>query len=374
VGKRITNFALLFLIISSILPAQENMEPKENTVDTSVKISGQWFMAYRGNIPSEGDDSFGLKRGYLTFKKNLNDNFSIRYTQDITIDKEGDDAGNVEIRFKYCYLKADLPDLLFFKYPFVEIGLVHRPWIEFEQKINTYRVQGKMFLDKYGVVGSADFGVNVVALLGGQLDDEARKKADSSLPGKYGSVSLGVYNGGGYYAIEQNNNKTFEGRLTLRPFPGFMPGLQFSYGFASGQGNDTLNTQFNYNIFFISHETAKTTLTAQFYSGRGFHGGGSDKLNAGYSYFGEICVPLTPLTVFGRFDHFIDGTNFGGAFTPPYNIQTNAYIAGLAWKFYKKNRLILDIEKNRSTVLLPFSMPGVSKEELIAELALEIVF
>ncbi len=74
-GKRITNFALLFLIISSILPAQENMEPKENTVDTSVKISGQWFMAYRGNIPSEGDDSFGLKRGYLTFKKTLTTTF-----------------------------------------------------------------------------------------------------------------------------------------------------------------------------------------------------------------------------------------------------------------------------------------------------------
>ncbi len=167
-GKRITNFALLFLIVFSVLSAQENTKPKENTIDTSVKISGQWFMAYRGNIPSVGDDSFGLKRGYLTFKKNLNENFSIRYTQDITIDQEGEDAGNVEIRFKYCYLKLDMPKFLFFTEPFVEVGLVHRPWMEFEQKINTYRVQGKMFLERFGIISSADFGVNLGSLLGGE--------------------------------------------------------------------------------------------------------------------------------------------------------------------------------------------------------------
>ena len=73
----------------------------EETVDTSVKISGLWFLAYRGNIPSEGNDAFVVKRGYLTFKKNFNETLSVRYTQDITIDKEGDDAGNVELRFKY---------------------------------------------------------------------------------------------------------------------------------------------------------------------------------------------------------------------------------------------------------------------------------
>ncbi|MCF7833365.1 MAG: hypothetical protein K9N05_07315, partial [Candidatus Marinimicrobia bacterium] len=275
--KRLLAFLLTLLFVFSGLLAQETSKDAP-VVDTSVKISGLWFMAYRGNIPSEGDDTFGLKRGYLTFKKNFNDKFSIRYTQDITIDKEGDDAGNVEIRFKYCYLKMDLPEFLFFKKPWIEVGLVHQPWIEFEQKINTYRVQGKMFMEKYGVTSSADFGFNAVALLGGELSEEARKKVDSSLPGKYGSVSFGVYNGGGYHAIEVNNNKTVEGRLSLRPFPGFMPGLQFSYGFAFGQENDTLSNQYNYNVFMISYETAKTTLTAQGYKGVGFHGGGGMNL------------------------------------------------------------------------------------------------
>ena len=369
----------LGLLFANIF-AQNMNEEEAPVIDTSVKISGLWFMAYRGNIPSEGDDSFGLKRGYLTFKKNFNETFSIRYTQDITIDEEGDDAGNVELRFKYCYLKMDLPEFLFFKEPWVEIGLVHQPWIEFEQKINTYRVQGKMFMEKYGVTSSADFGFNAVALLGGKLDDEARKKVDSSLPGKFGSVSFGVYNGGGYHAPEMNNNKIVEGRLTLRPLPGFMPGLQFSYGFSAGEGNDTLNSKYNYNVAMISYETAKTTLTAQYYSGWGMHGGGSigKRKHAGYSIFGEICVPFTPLTVFARYDSF--SKDIPTVYTlPPYlddYTNTRVFITGVAWKFYKNNRLLFDIEhSSESGWVDPLSssiQPPIS--EKTAELALEIVF
>lgn len=377
-GKRIANFVLLFLIIFSILSAQENTKPKENTVDTSVHISGQWFMVYRGNIPSEGDDFFGLKRGYLTFKKSFNETFSVRYTQDITIDKEGDDAGNVELRFKYCYLKMDLPEFAFFREPFIEIGLVHQPFIEFEQKINTYRVQGSMFLSRFKVTSSADFGFNVVALLGEKLDDETRKKVDSSLPGKYGSVSFGVYNGGGYHAPELNNNKTVEGRLTLRPFPGFMPGFQFSYGAAFGQGNDTLNSDFSYHVFFLSHETAKTTFTAQLYSGTSKHGGGYDGFNSGYSFFGEVAVPFTPLVVFGRYDHFNDNilNLLSSAIYVGDYTTSDVFISGIAWKFYKKNRLILDIEKENIVIHPPFWSSASSEfyDNIVAELALEIVF
>ena len=333
--KRILSLSILLFLLF----AQDNPETETKSIDTSVHISGQWFMAFRGNIPSNGDDSFGLKRGYLTFKKNLNETFSIRYTQDITIDKEGEDAGNVELRFKYCYLKADLPEFLFFKEPFIEIGLVHQPWIEFEQKINSYRVQGKMFMEKYGVTTSADFGFNAVALLGGKLDDETRKKVDSSLPGKYGSVSFGLYNGGGYHAIEVNNNKTVEGRLTLRPFPGLIPGLQFSHGFAIGKGNDTLNTQYHYNVTMISHETKSTTFTIQNYKGVGYHSGVHSLFNEGMSFFGEIFIPRTSIAVFGRYDFF--SGNFDSLCSlGPIN-QT--IIGGIAWKFFKNKRLLFDI-------------------------------
>lgn len=368
--KKLIAITILTLLLSLLIADEKT----DNVVDTSVRISGQWFMAYRGNIPSEGDDTFGLKRGYLTFKKNLNETFSIRYTQDITIDDEGDDAGNVEIRFKYCYIKMDLPELLFFTDPFIEVGLVHQPWLEFEQKINTYRVQGNMFLDRFKVTSSADFGFNAVALLGGKLDEEARKKVDSSLPGKYGSVSFGVYNGGGYHAVEVNNNKTVEGRLSLRPFPGFLPGLQISYAGAFGKANDSLSAPYHMNVIYLTHETLKTTLAAQYYTGRGFHGE-SGGLNHGVSVFAEACIPFTPLIIFGRYDYFSE--NIPMSLPSSYGPTTHyVTIAGIAWKFYKNNRLLLDIERSHA---YGFSDPWSSSMDVLydntfVEMALEIVF
>ena len=53
---------IVILLLSSVLLSSVFAQDNEETpvLDTSVKISGQWFMAYRGNVPSEGDDAFGL--------------------------------------------------------------------------------------------------------------------------------------------------------------------------------------------------------------------------------------------------------------------------------------------------------------------------
>jgi hypothetical protein len=370
IALKVTVLLLSFGILNA---GTENVSLEEKPRDTAVHISGQWFFAYRGYIPGRGDNAFGLKRGYLTVKKNLNEVFSVRYTQDITIDREGEDAGNVELRFKYCYLRMALPEFFIFSKPSLAVGLVPQPWVEYEQKINTYRVQGEMFLNKFGVASSADFGVSIDVLLGGELDKETQKKVDSAMPGKYGSISFGIYNGGGYSALEMNNNKTIEGRLTLRPLPERVPGLQFSYAFADGKGNDTLNTIFRMHLFYVSHETAFSTVSAQCYTGQGLHGGWYLGPNDGYSFFAELALPCIPLTVFGRYDHF---NNKMVRATPTYGpyiesqTKTQAVIGGIAWNFYQKNRLILDIEKQW---ISEWFSPGFS-EHTIAELALEIIF
>jgi hypothetical protein len=124
----------------------------------------------------------------------------------------------------------------------------------------------------------------------------------------------------------------------------------------------------------LSYETAKTTLTLQYYRGEGFQGGGTGE-NEGFSVFAEACIPFTPLTIFGRFDHFAENLpetlpNAG------QEIMHSASIGGIAWKFYKNNRLLIDIEK--SYAYSPgdawSSSLDVIYDKLIAELALEIVF
>jgi hypothetical protein len=356
--KILLNFSLIKILpfIVILLAFYNQVKGLESVIDSlqkSFTIKGDWFMAAQWLVPNQDNNAFRLKRGYLTVENQFNQTFSARYTQDITIDDEGDDAGNVELRFKYCYLKVQIPALSFFTHAFVEIGLVHRPWIDFEEHINDYRVQSEMFLERSKVINAADFGLTYVTLLGGKMNQGYIESVSSSCPGKYGSIAMGIYNGGGYHAIEANNNKTIEGRFTLRPFPDEIPGLQFSYNMAFGKGNDTSKTNFRVHSFYISWESRYITLAAQYYTGKGNMSGTSQVKNSGYSLFGEFVVPRTKFMLFSRYDFF----------HPETNDDSRIIVGGAGYRFYKQNKILFDFDwYQKATVMRTY------------EIALEIIF
>ncbi len=252
--------------------------------------------------------------------------------------------GNVEIRLKYLYLKMNIHNIDFLKNSYLEVGLVHRPWMEFEQNVNHYRVQGKMFLERFSIINSADFGLFYKGLIGGKIDEDYQKTVSNKNPGKYGSYSLGIHNGGGYNAIEQNDNKTIEGRFTVRPFHSWYPGLQLTYAFAYGKANTESNlSDFNMNLAYLSSETALGTFTGQYFIGNGDYGGkyiadGNTSLsNSGYSLFGELNIPNTNFSIFGRYDGFeLDNSD-----------KQNIYIGGISYKFLK-GKLLFDVDYQKA--------------------------
>ena len=85
------------------------------------------------------------------------------------------------------------------------------------------RAQGPMVSDRGGFQTSADAGVDLMGNFGGTLADAKGQVGSSHYDGLYGSWHLGVYNGGGYHASEQNGNKVVEARLTARPLPNTLP-------------------------------------------------------------------------------------------------------------------------------------------------------
>lgn len=336
-------FSLLILLSTVIffsqqLSAQDSSKTK-NTFIKNTEISGQWFIS--GNY--EDHDSLyqiELKRGYFTIESHLTENLNARYTQDITLDTEGDDAGNVEMRLKYLYLQQKINLLPKFQKGSISIGMVPRPWIEFEQKINAYRVMGSMFLEKTNVLSSADFGFIYEGLIGGEIDKQYQKEVNSAYPGKYGSFSFGLYNGGGYHDVERNNNKTFEARMTLRPLPAIMPGLQFGYAYANGKANLTNNdADFVMNVLYLSSESKYHVLMAQYYSGVGDYAGTyvdtlfQSNKNSGYAFFGEFKIPQTKFSIVGRYDKF-ESEN---------DISLTRINTGIAYRFLK-NKLVLGAE------------------------------
>jgi polyhydroxyalkanoate synthesis regulator phasin len=202
-----------------------------------IKFGLLWYLSYQnGEIGDtengKGYSQFMAKRGYFTVKKEFLLWFSSRMTLDVTNVKDTTPpdplAGSIVARIKYLYGQFNLPDFAFFTKPFVEVGVVHMPWLDYEENLNWYRCQDTMFIERNGIFNSADIGINLVSLFGGLMSQEYQTKVNDAYPGRYGSMSLAVVNGGGYTASEKNENKALEGRLTIRPLPDIIPGLQFS--------------------------------------------------------------------------------------------------------------------------------------------------
>lgn len=331
----------------------------------SSSVSTQIFLGYRYFM--EGNDHFNeftVKRGYINFQKSLNKYLSGRITPDLTVDQEGDGEGDLEMRLKYCYMELkDDGNYWIFSNPRVVVGEVFTPWVDFEEKINLYRVVGSHFLDKASIVSSADFGITSTALIGGKLDSNYQKEVNNSYPGRYGSLAFGVYNGGGYHALEKNNNKTLQWRLTIRPLPEVLTGFQISYTGAHGKGNTDLYPDWNFNAGVMSYENKFFTLTGQYFKGVGNHEGSIADVNGksynvdGYSAFAELKFFKKKLSLFGRYDYM-------NTDKITEKVKSTQEVIGISYHIYGKNQVVLDFNRNTK------AGKSVGVIEVMVELAL----
>jgi hypothetical protein len=318
-----------------------------------VKFEAVGYIDYSaGQAPVTGGlesdyNRFKVTRGYFTFKKTVTDWMSVRVTMDI----HQDETGDYKRRDKYYYAELKPPDAGVFTHMTSEIGVGHMPWLDFEEHINPYRCQGTMAIERAGTFNSADAGISLRGYFGETMEDAAKKTGNSKYAGRYGSWHLGVYNGGGYHATEINENKVAEGRITIRPLPDIVPGLQLSYLGLFGKGNvapQSAIPDYLVNLGMVSYEHPQVVATAQVFTAEGNAKGkwvtpeGEALKTLGYSAFGNVKIPGTEnrLNAFGRFDHFDADAD------DVYSDQT-AYtmvIGGVAFSVHKSNLVMLVFE------------------------------
>jgi hypothetical protein len=320
-----------------------------------------------------GADQWTLTRGYLNVIKEITPWFYARWTPDLTFDS----TNGWILRQKYLYAELRPPNagnvLTQIK---GEIGLGHTPWHDFEETVYPYRCQGTIPIERAGVFSSADIGLNIRGNFGGQLADAKEVVGNGGYDGRYGSWQVGVYNGSGYTAAENNQNKVPEYRVTLRPLPDLLPGLQATYFGLYGKGNSSSSANFgapffNYfpewivNMGYLSYQNPWFILTAQIFASKGNQAGNwttttgiighligrrADSLwTRGYSLFGDVKVPLAlpsgdaqyPLHAFYRTDWFNADQNHVIAENAAYT----KLITGVAYYLYKNNLILLAYER-----------------------------
>lgn len=364
---------LLFLMVLQLsansIIAQSNQTKFESAYLSNLSIDMQWFLSYlNGENKGKTYNEFTLKRGYVNIKKKINNTFSGRITTDITVDKEGDGEGDVEIRLKYLYLKYQLPSYGIFHKPYFEFGLVHRPWLDFEQHINVYRVQGTMFLERNNVISSGDYGIFFLSLLGDEMNEHYKNTVNKNFAGTYGSFAIGIFNGGGYHALEKNESKSLESRLTIRPFYKTIPGLQFSYHGAIGKGNVAESPEWKYSSAYISYEHEHLIFTSEYYIGKGNYKGSAiqDTVSfeavpqKGYSLFSEWKMFNRKISLIGRYDIFTQEFNNS-------DVTTRRTITGFAFHFIRGCKIIVDYD------IVKYSNK-VRKNSYVFEVAIELKY
>jgi hypothetical protein len=303
-----------------------------------VKVGTLWYLGYGwGEKDGRSFNEAYVGRGYLNLKFTPTDWFQPR----ATLDAHHDDAGDFKVRLKYMYGKFILPiETAVITEPNIEFGLVHGPWFDFEEHLNGYRMQGTMLIERNRVFNSADLGFTVAALLGEKLDEDYRERVSPEYPGKWGSVAFGMYNGGGYQAPENNQNKVFESRITVRPLGWVLPNLQLSHLFIFGKGNTAEEPDWMLNAFMASFEHYFFTAALQVATGEGDQAGDQvdettgESLEAfGYSAFLEIKAPCLKSSLIGRYDYW----EWGG-------LAEIRIIAGYAFHFLKGNFILLNLD------------------------------
>jgi hypothetical protein len=328
--------------------AKETAAKEEAATDKSgweeiwkrVKLGTVWYLSYGfGEKAGAPYNKEQIGRGYVTLKIAPIDWFRSR----VTLDTHQDETGDFKVRLKYMYGEFVVPiETDYLSEPSLEFGLVHGPWFDFEEHINIYRAQGTMFIERNGVLNSADVGATATILLGRKLPADYQKKVSKQYPGSWGSVQFGVYNGGGYHASEENQNKVFESRISLRPLGPWLPGLQLSHFFVGGKGNTEAEPDWMLNAFMASFEHEYFTAAAQAAFGRGNQKGdkideNGDALESlGFSGFLELKLPWIRSALMGRYDWWRWEDDV-----------SQRFIVGYAFFVYKWNFLLLDLDRVR---------------------------
>jgi hypothetical protein len=337
----------------------KEIQEKELAVPEALKGLKFGMLAYMdfsyGDSPEfnnmESDLSkFRLTRGYLTVEKDFLPWFSARATLD-TYQDDKDDDESYEMRLKYYYAQFKAPDVAFLTGMKSEVGMGHIPWLDFEEHINPYRCQGTMAIERAGVFNSADLGVSLMGEFGGRLKDSKTLIGEDHYDGRWGTWHLGVYNGSGYHDSEENSNKVIEGRLSLRPLPDIIPGLQVSYFGISGDGNNDDMGQwpdYNVKLGMLSYQNPWVIFTGQYFTSEGNAKGewvdpeGNALDTAGYSFFGNVKLPFYEkrFSLFTRYDHFDQDDDGVIGNDADYDM----YMGGVAYEIYKGNLILLTYE------------------------------
>ncbi len=298
----------------------------------TVTVSGVGYLHYRYQLGTDSSltppahaNNFDVDRTYVTIAGKLGDGLSTRITTDVDGRKA---AGNqLTLRLKYAYL-AWKPEGSALTYKF---GQIQTPYIDFEEALWGYRMQGPIAMDRIGYLTSSDIGLSV----------------DGSWQRDAVNLTAGVYNGEGYSKAPGDQHKDVAARLSIRlaatDATGKTGGLRLT-GFAQVGRSNGGGTRQRF-LGLLSYQTRAITLGAEYAVTKDSTAADSPE-TAGrvISAFAVYNLPASPLAVIGRVDRWDPNTDVTPDGPDLASGEQTRVIGGVSYQLNPNVRLLLDAD------------------------------
>ena len=282
--------------------------------------------ALAGSLTGSHQNNFDVSRAYVNVQTK-SANIATRITTDV--DGRAAAAGQLSIRLKYAFV-AYTPDSSHLTY---KLGLIHTPWVDFEENLWDYRMQGTVAVDRNKVLGSSDFGGGI----------------DGSWHFDDVNMQVGYYNGEGYNSALGDPGKDFEGRISVRLAKTDLgtksSGLRLS-GYAQiGKINGGGDRQ--RFIGMLSYKSKMVTLAAQIAMGQDSVNAATPKSKSQImSIYGVYNID-PKVSILARLDTWDPNTDSTSTATNAtgFNKQTRI-IAGVSYNVAPNFRILADVDLN----------------------------
>lgn len=156
-------------------------------------------------------NAFNVARTYINVTGNLSKLIGFRFTPDLAPETGAGSAlnGSLTFRVKYAYMQMNF-DQWMPAGTYARFGMQGTGFVNFAEDLYRYRFQGPIMVDREAYLSSSDAGASF----------------HYAMPRNWGDVHVAVYNGETYKKFEANDQKAFEFRATVRPFPKAPPVLR----------------------------------------------------------------------------------------------------------------------------------------------------
>ncbi len=300
----------------STLRAQAPASPPAPQVTVSGVVYGQFQYDVKDSIGAAGvnlgkQNQFSFKRAYI----NVIGRFPGGIQTGITADIAPAATGNQVYRLKYAYA-AWTPEGSSLTYKF---GLLHTPWLDWEENLWDYRMQGTMATERGGYTTSADFGAGI----------------DGKWNNDQVNGQLTLVNGEGYSGGLGDKRKDLQLRLSVRVMDtddaSRVGGLRIS-GYA-GIGKVTGGGDRNRAGEFASTKDTVSPVGADSLN----LGGGANATGRILSAFGVWHLPNSKVSAIARVDVIDPNTS-----TSPNKLTR--FIGGLSYQVNANLRMLADVD------------------------------